>query len=134
MNLALNNTDQEDYLKSDNKRTDGLIDSLSRIGNDPEELFLEILGVIGNTPEAVPLPGRFYTFIYSAKTERIEYDAHPRIACTGVYIWGFTGINYHWAQGRQYTWEEVGSMFYLVYPNELSDLRSIPYQYIKLNS
>lgn len=126
--------EQEEYLKSDNKRTDGLIDSLSRIGNDPEDLFLEILGTIGNTPEPVPLPGRYYTFIYKAKTERIEYDAHPLIACTGVFNWGFTGINYHWGEARQYTWEEVGSMFYLVYPNELSDLRSIPYQYIKLNS
>ena len=101
---------------------------------DPEELFLEILEVIGDTFEPVPLPGRYYTFIYSAKTNRLEYDAHPLIACTGVYKWGFTGLNYHWGEIRQYTWEECQSMFYTVYPNELSDLRSIPYQNIKLNS
>jgi len=104
------------------------------VTKDPEELFLEILEVIGDEFEPVPLPGRYYTFIYSAKTNRLEYDAHPLIACTGVYKWGFTGLNYHWGKIRQYTWEECQSMFYTVYPNELRDLRSIPYQNIKLNS
>lgn len=134
MNLASNNTkEQEDYLRNDNKRTDGLIDSLN-VTKDPEELFLEILEVIGDEFEPVPLPGRYYTFMYSAKTYRMEYDAHPLIACTGVFKWGFTGLNYHWGKVRQYTWEECQSMFYTVYPNELEDLRSIPYQNIKLNS
>ena len=125
--------EQEDYLKSDTLRTNELLDNIS-FTNDPEDLFLQILEVIGDQFEPVPLPGRFYTFMYSAKTPRVKYDAHPLIACTGVYEWGFTGINYHWGESRNYTWEEVGSMYYIVYPNELSDLRSIPYQYIKLNS
>ena len=125
--------EQEEYLKSDNKRTDDLIDSI-RIGDDPEELFLEILEVIKDTFDPVPLPGRYYTFMYDAKTPRIRYDAHPLIACTEVYEWGFSGINYHWGDFRQYTWAECQSMFYIVYPNELEDLRSIPYQYIKLNT
>ncbi len=127
------NKEQEEYLKSDNLRTADLLDNI-RVGNDPEDLFVQVLEVIGNTFDPVPLPGRYYTFMYEAKTERIEYDAHPLIACTGVYEWGFTGMNYHWNDFRQYTWAECQSMFYIVYPNELGDLRSIPYQYIKLNS
>jgi hypothetical protein len=125
--------EQEDYLKSDTLRTNELLDNIS-FTNDPEDLFLQILEVIGDQFEPVPLPGKFYTFIYKAKTPRVKYDAHPLIACTGVYEWGFTGINYHWGEGRNYTWEEVGSMYYIVYPNELRDLRSIPYQYFKLNT
>ena len=125
--------EQEEYLKSDTLRTSELIDKID-INDDPEELFLEILEVLGQDFDPVPIPGRYYTFIYKAKTPRIEYDAHPLIACTGVYQWGFTGINYHWGEARQYTWAEVRSMFYIVYPNELRDLRSIPYQHINLNT
>ena len=75
--------EQEEYLKSDNRRTDGLIDSV-RIGDDPEELFLEVLDTIKETFDPVPLPGRYYTFMYDAKTPRIRYDAHPLIACTDL--------------------------------------------------
>ena len=125
--------EQEEYLKSDTLRTSDLLDSID-VNDDPEELFLEILEVIGDQFEPVPLPGRYYTFMYNAKTPRIQYDAHPLIACTGVYEWGFTGINFHWGESRNYTWGEVQSMYYIVYPNELRDLRSIPYQNIKLNT
>tara|TARA_B100001063_G_C16551856_1_gene446435 strand:- start:1 stop:432 length:432 start_codon:yes stop_codon:yes gene_type:complete len=125
--------EQEDYLKSDTLRTNELLDNIS-FTNDPEDLFLQILEVIGDQFEPVPLPGKYYTFMYEAKTPRVKYDAHPLIACTGVYEWGFTGINYHWNDSRNYTWGEVQSMYYLVYPNELRDLKSIPYQYIKLNT
>ena len=114
-------------------RIESLIDDIL-ILRTPDRMMEGILSLLTDTVAAIPQVGAYYTFGYEAKTPRIRYDKHPLIACTGVYQWGFTGINYHWGEGRQYTWEEVGSMFYLVYPNELSDLRSIPYQYIKLNS
>ena len=114
-------------------RIDGLVNDIL-IQRTSEKMMEAILSLLTDTVSAVPQVGAYYTFGYQAKTPRMRYDGNPLIACTGVYNWGFTGINYHWGEGRQYTWEEVGSMFYLVYPNELSDLRSIPYQYFKLNS
>jgi len=81
------------------------------------------------TTELLPQVGRYYTFIYRPKTPGIRYDQFPLIACIGVFEWGFRGINYHWGDYRNYTWDEVGNNdLHLVYPNELEDMRSIPYQ------
>jgi hypothetical protein len=55
---------------------------------------------------------------------------------TDVFPWGFRGINFHWGKTgfRQYTWNEVPGSLYEVYPEELADLREIPFGNIRLNS
>jgi hypothetical protein len=92
-----------------------------------------ILTLLTDTPMPIPQVGCYYTFSYKAKTPRVRYDSNPLIACTGVYKWGFTGINYHWGDHRNYSWEELVTSPYLVYPSELEDLRSISYQNYKIN-
>ena len=57
----------------------------------------------------------------------------PLIACTSLERWGFKGLNFHWRQGRQYTWEELAGQLHLVRRNELDDLLSIPYAKFRLN-
>ena len=129
--------EQEDYLASDTQRVENLVDDI-RTSGDPDDMFLALMEVL-TTKELVPQVGRYYTFIYQAKTPRIEYDEFPLIACIGVYIWGFKGLNYHWeSRGNafhNYTWDEVGNNdLLLVYPNELQDMRSIPYQKFRINN
>ena len=51
-----------------------------------------------------------------------------------VQRWGFKGLNYHWGEVRNYTWNEVIGQLHVIYPMELTDLRSIPYQYIRINN
>ena len=99
---------------------------------DPEDLMLIILSVL---KEEVLLPevGIFYTFIYNPKTPNISYDQHPLIACTEIQRWGFKGINFHWRESRNYTWEEVAGKLHVVKRNELDELLSIPYAKIRLN-
>jgi hypothetical protein len=80
-----------------------------------------------------PEPGKFYTFIYNPKTPKIEYDQHPLIACTSLERWGFKAINFHWRQGRQYTWEEVAGKLHVVRYEELDELISINYAKFRLN-
>tara|TARA_Y100000004_G_scaffold49376_1_gene54388 strand:- start:2237 stop:2533 length:297 start_codon:yes stop_codon:yes gene_type:complete len=92
-----------------------------------------ILSLLTDTVSAVPQVGAYYTFIYQPKTPRIKYDRNPLIACVELYQWGFKGINYHWGDYRNYTWEEMVTNPYLVYPSELEDLRSIPYQNYQIN-
>ena len=100
--------------------------------NDPEELMLVIIDVFKQ--EALyPEPGKFYTFIYNAKTPGIEYDQHPLIACTELFSWGFKGINFHWRETRNYTWEEVAGKLHIVRYHELDELLSIPYAKFRLN-
>ena len=95
--------------------------------SDPEDLMLEIMDALSNTVEAIPSVGKYYTFVYNAKTPEKQYDQHPLIACTDLFKWGFRGINFHWQSSRNYTWEELTGQVYMVKSIELDDLLSIPY-------
>ena len=75
----------------------------------------------------IPEPGKFYTFVYNAKTPKLRYDQHPLIACTEIKRWGFVGINFHWRETRNYTWNEVAGQLHKVYYEELDEMLSIPY-------
>ena len=89
---------------------------------------------VRNTVTPVPDVGKYYAFVYSPKTPNIEYDAHPLVAVTDLFRWGFKGFNYHWGQMRQYTWNEVVGQLYEIYPEELADAREIPFGKKGLNS
>ena len=102
--------------------------------DDPEEMMLEIMELLNNTVTPIPEVGKFYTFVYNAKTPNITYDQHPLIACTDLQSWGFKGLNFHWRQSRNYTWEELAGQLYIVQYNELDDLLAIPYAKFILNN
>ena len=110
------------YLSDVNNRT-----------NDPEEMMLEIMEALNDTVEPIPEVGKFYTFVYNAKTPGEQYDQHPLIACVGLFQWGFRGLNFHWQTYRNYTWEELSGQLYVVQNNELDDLLAIPYGKYILN-
>ena len=95
--------------------------------SDPEDLMLEIMGALNDTVEAIPSVGKYYTFVYNAKTPEKQYDQHPLIACTDLFKWGFRGINFHWQSSRNYTWNELTGQLYMVKSIEFEDLLSIPY-------
>jgi hypothetical protein len=99
---------------------------------DPEDLMLIIIDVF-KEEVLVPEPGKFYTFIYNAKTPNIDYDQHPLIACTDLQKWGFRGMNFHWRKYRNYTWEEVAGKLHVVRPNELDELIALSYGKFRLN-
>ena len=126
--------EQEKYLKSDTDRTESLIDDIGMLGTtDPDDMMLKIIETLTEI-DVVPLPGRYYTFIYKPITPRIEYDEYPLIACIDVFQWGFRGVNYHWGDFRNYRWTEVIGNLHIIYPLELEDMRSIPYQKFRLNT
>jgi hypothetical protein len=104
------------------------------IGNEnSDDLMLKILDVLSET-EIVPSVGSYYVFVYSPKTANIEYDAHPLVAVTDIFKWGFRGINFHWGETRQYTWQEILGSLHKVYPEEIKDLQAIPFGQIRINS
>ena len=106
-------------------RIEAIKDQLT--SSDPEDLMLQIMEALNNTVEAIPSVGKYYTFVYNAKTPNVQYDQHPLIACTDLFRWGFRGINFHWQSSRNYTWEELTGQVYMVKSIELDDLLSIPY-------
>lgn len=95
-----------------------------------DDLMIELLRVLTETKEP-PRVGKFYIFVYNAKTSGIRYDQNPLVAVTEVYKWGFTGMNYHWGEMRQYTWDEVAGGIYEVYQEEIGDLRRLPFGNIR---
>jgi len=117
---------------STNSRVNHIVKDL--IGNeDPDDLMLLILEALTET-EFIPEVGNLYTFVYNAKTPGIVYDIHPLIQVTEIYATGFRGFNYHWNKHRQYTWPEVVGQLHIVRPEELRDLRTIPYGKFRLNN
>ena len=106
-------------------RIEAIKDQLT--SSDPEDLMLQIMEALNNTVEAIPSVGKYYTFVYNAKTPNVQYDQHPLIACTDLFRWGFRGINFHWQSSRNYTWDELIGEMYMVKSIELDDLLSIPY-------
>ena len=119
-------------MEEDNRIREYLSDLNNRT-NDPEEMMMEIMEVLNDTVTPIPEVGKFYTFVYNAKTPNITYDQHPLIACTDLQSWGFKGLNFHWRQSRNYTWEELAGQLYIVQYNELDDLLAIPYGKFILN-
>lgn len=100
---------------------------------DADNLMRELMNVLTETRQP-PQAGKFYVFVYNAKTPNVRYDQNPLVAVTNVYNWGFRAFNYHWGEERQYTWDEVASKMYEVYKEELTDLRRLPFGNISLNS
>ena len=113
-------------MEEDNRVREHLSDLNNRT-NDPEEMMMEIMEVLNDTVTPIPEVGKFYTFVYNAKTPNITYDQHPLIACTDLQSWGFKGLNFHWRQSRNYTWEELAGQLYIVDYDELDDLLRFPY-------
>ncbi len=120
-------------MEEDNRIREYLSDLNNRT-NDPEEMMMEIMEALNDTVTPIPEVGKFYTFVYNAKTPDITYDQHPLIACTDLQSWGFKGLNFHWRQSRNYTWEELAGQLYIVQYNELDDLLAIPYGKFILNN
>jgi hypothetical protein len=95
-----------------------------------DDLMLELMSILTETRNP-PVAGKFYIFVYNAKTLGVRYDQNPLVAVTDVYKWGFKGINFHWGESRQYTWDEVAGGLYEVYQQEITDLRRLPFSNIR---
>ena len=101
--------------------------------NAPEDIMLLIMEIF-TIQEIVPEAGKFYTFIYNAKTPNISYDQHPLIACVEVFRWGFRGLNFPWQNYRNYTWEELPGQLHVVEFQELDELLALQYGKFILNN
>ena len=117
----------------ENNRIRQYLSDLNNRTNDPEDMMLEIMEVLNETVTPIPDVGKFYTFVYNAKTPGETYDQHPLIACMELKSWGFRGLNFHWQKYRNYTWNELAGQLYIVQYNELDDLLAIPYAKYILN-
>lgn len=93
---------------------------------DADDIMIEIMDRLEETSEP-PVAGKYYVFVYNAKTPNIQYDQNPFVYVKKVYNWGFSGLNYHWGKERQYTWDEIAGRMYEVYPYEIEDLKRLSF-------
>jgi hypothetical protein len=97
----------------------------------PDRLMNEIMSILSGTESAYPLPGKYYTYIYYAKTPKILYDQHPLILAGDMLPKGFLGFNYHLGKIRQYNTadgDRLVSGLYELSQKEFATLRSVPYR------
>ena len=111
---------------------------ISHILNDligtehPDDLMMKIIESLTEGSKR-PSEGKYYVFLYKAKTPNLRYDQHPMVAVTDVFEWGFRGINFHWNTMRQYTWNEIIGGLYEITHSELTDLDGIPFARFRIN-
>ena len=119
------------YPTDDNEnRVRSVVNSL--IGTEkPDDIMVELMDNLGTTVTSSPSAGKYYVFVYSAKTPNIQYDSNPLVAVTDVFEWGFRGINLHVGQYRNYTYNELVGQLYEVNSDELADVRE-PVSYTHL--
>ena len=92
---------------------------------DSDNLMSEVLGILQDTA-VIPDIGKIYTFEYRPKTPNLRYD-NPVVA-PDLFRWGFRGINFHWGEARQYTWQDVVGTLHYVDNEELNDILALPIQ------
>ena len=92
------------------------------------------MDTLTSTSTSSPSAGKYYVFVYNAKTPNIQFDSNPLVAVTDVFEWGFRGVNLHIGQYRNYTYNELVGQLYEVNPDELSDVRELPFVNITLNN
>ena len=118
------------YSKSKSKSLTELKESLLGVEN-PDELMNEILSRLsGSEVPLPPVPGRYYTYVYYAKTPRIRYDRYPLIIVDSLLPRGFRGYNFHLGKYRQYNTQDgdrLVSGLYELSRDEFSILLRIPY-------
>jgi hypothetical protein len=100
---------------------------------DPDDL-MNALREILTEGSKIPQAGKLYIFVYNAKTPMLRYDQNPFVAVTDVFPWGFRGENFHWGLMRNYTWNEMVTGLYEVFPSEVKDLQMIPFAKFRLNN
>jgi len=101
---------------------------------DADDIMIELIDKLNNTVTSSPSVGKYYVFVYNAKTPNIQFDSNPLVAVTDVFEWGFRGINLHIGQYRNYTNNELVGQLYEVNADELSDVRELPFGNIMLNN
>jgi len=99
---------------------------------DPDDLMNALREVLTEGSK-IPQAGKLYIFVYNAKTPMLRYDQNPFVAVTDVFPWGFRGENFHWGLMRNYTWNEMVTGLYEVFPSEVKDLQMIPFAKFRLN-
>ena len=107
-------------------RVRSIVDAMNGIENKAD-IMKEIQRTLTPSSSRSVVSGGLYTFVYNAKTPGIIYDPYPLVGVEKVFDWGFIGINLHWEDRRQYTWDQIISPVYEIQEEERVDMERLSY-------
>ena len=111
--------------KKQNNRMKPIIDEL--IGTEKaEDIFAKVMVALSDSQEKIPVVNGVYCLEYYAVTEPLLTDRFPIVGVTGVYQWGFSGMNLHLGEPRNYNFDNISSSLYRLKPQEVAAARALP--------
>ena len=111
--------------KQPNNRMKPILDEL--IGTEkPEDIFAKVMVALSDSQEKMPVPKGVYCIEYYAVSEPLLTDRFPIVGVTGVFDWGFTGMNLHLGEPRNYNYNNISSALYRLKPQEVAAARALP--------
>lgn len=139
ISLIKNDDDYKDANPNDFRRISGrprnrirpILEDLRRVQGPDKKMNLILEALDSTNRGIIPESGKYYTFIYYAKTPRLLYDRYPLIIAGDLLPKGFRGFNYHLGKIRQYNTMEgdrLVSGLYEVNAAEFDLLRRVAYQ------
>lgn len=138
--------DADPNLKEEDKKKNRRLDQRRRKNNrlydvyknyknlgGPRDIMNSIISALNASTVYPPRPGKYYTFVYYAKTKKIAFDRHPLIMAESVNEEHFYGYNFHWPEMRHYIFDGIVDGLYELNRKEYDLLRKIPYKEIIIN-
>ena len=123
-------------IKSQQKKSNNRLALVEKnlIGTESADAMMaKVEEALKSTQTQVPVAGNYYVFTYVAAKRGLLTDLYPLVAVTGVYDWGFTGINMHLGQQRNYNYPLMMTPMYEVKSTELDSARNLPLKMLVKN-
>lgn len=123
-------------IKSQQKKSNNRLALVEKnlIGTETADAMMaKVEEALKSTQTQVPVAGNYYVFTYVAAKRGLLTDLYPLVAVTGVYDWGFTGINMHLGQQRNYNYPLMMTPMYEVKSTELDSARNLPLKMLVKN-
>ena len=91
-----------------------------------EDIMDDLIPLLSDTQTNMPIPGKVYVYVYFAFTPNILSDRYPIVQITGVYDWGWSGVNLHIGKPRNYNFNGNTTPFYMLKPMEVQSALALP--------
>lgn len=98
-----------------------------------DEIMNALITALSDSQVQAPQSGGIYLFQYYAMTPALLYDRYPVVGVRNVYDWGFSGVNFHIKDPRQYNYTQIASPIFQIKQEELNSLLVLPLEYLVQN-
>lgn len=91
-----------------------------------EDIMDDLISVLMDTQTMMPVPGKVYVYAYFAAKPDLLTDRYPIVQVTGVYDWGWSGMNLHIQEPRNYSIGRNATPLFMLKPNEVQSALTLP--------